>query len=149
MGFSGARAIIEHEGKLLAVKHAGSDFYCLPGGRAESGESILEVLEREMIEELNVRPVIGNLLYVQQMANFQNNGTRYGEPSFIFHVLNGADYHKADFSKASHSHELAVVQFVNPADVIFKPKEIADDWDNLLKSRFNLPTKMLIGEWKP
>ena len=145
----GVRAIIEHNGLLLAVKNVVSqgDFYCLPGGGVETGENLYEALERELIEELGVKPVIGNLVYVHQMANFNNSGERYGMPGLYFHVENSADYFDANFSKASHAHELHIAEFVDPCAVTLKPTEIADDWENLMQNKFNIPAKILIGEW--
>lgn len=147
----GVRAIIEHNGLLLAVKNvvSQSDFYCLPGGGVEPGESILEALERELVEELGVRPVIGNLLYIQQIANFNNSGERYGLPGLIFHVTNGADYYGKDYKHATHAHELTVAEFVLPNTVDLKPQEISADWQQLLDCGFERATSMLIGEWQP
>ncbi len=145
------RAIIEHDGRLLAVKNAveGRDFFCLPGGGVEQGESLLEALEREIVEELGVRPVIGRLLYVQQLSNFGGSGERYGLPALIFHVTNGADFMHADFSKATHSFELTAAAFVDPATIALKPYEIADDWQQLVQRHFDQPPKLLISEWQP
>lgn len=145
------RAIIEHNGQLLAVKNVVSqdDFYCLPGGGVELGESILEALERELVEELGIRPIIGNLLYVQQIANFNNSGERYGLPGLIFHVTNGADYYKKDYTHASHAHELTAAEFVVPNQIVLKPHEISEDWQRLLDCDFDCTASMLIGEWQP
>ncbi len=45
-------AIILREGKLLIVKDKEKEFWTLPGGKVEEGESFLEALEREIKEEL-------------------------------------------------------------------------------------------------
>ena len=41
---------------LLLVKCDGIDDYLLPGGKLEDGESDLDALRRELLEELNIAP---------------------------------------------------------------------------------------------
>ena len=47
--------LITQEG-LLLVKCDGIDDYLLPGGKVEDGESDLDALRRELMEELNITP---------------------------------------------------------------------------------------------
>ncbi len=47
--------LITHDG-LLLVKCDGIDDYLLPGGKLEDGESDLDALRRELMEELNITP---------------------------------------------------------------------------------------------
>ena len=51
-----AKAIIIKEGKILAVRYAGQsgEYYALPGGAKHHGETLLEALDRECLEELGV-----------------------------------------------------------------------------------------------
>jgi 8-oxo-dGTP diphosphatase len=59
----GVVAVIEHEGRLLAIRRAAGiaagGSWCLPGGAVEPGESLEQALVREVREEvgLDVRPV--------------------------------------------------------------------------------------------
>lgn len=100
------RAIIECKGQYLLVKIQGEDFWCLPGGKVEPNEAILDALSRELVEELNVKPQIGELLFVQQLFKDQKQRLE-----FFFSVTNGQDYASADFKQASNADELSAVEF--------------------------------------
>src|SRR3972149_178175 len=109
------RAIILHEGKLLAVRHPhDTSFAALPGDHLEWGEDVKQCLEREMIEELGVKPDIGKLLYINNFT--QSDGKQYIE--FFIEVKNGADY--LDFEKIErpHAHEIAEIIWVHSNDDI-------------------------------
>ena len=121
------RGIVVHEGKLLCArlktykdslqKH-GNDYWCTPGGGLDEGETLVAGVEREMIEETGIKPVVGNLLYVQQFVQ--------GEREFIeffFHITNSADYLNIDLSKTTHGEEeIEEIGFINPADNYVLPK---------------------------
>ena len=47
--------IIDDQGRVLLVKEAGRDWWDLPGGGLDHGESIAEGLARELAEEVNLR----------------------------------------------------------------------------------------------
>ena len=121
------RGIVLHEDKLLCArlkpykdslqKH-GNEYWCIPGGGLEEGETLVAGVEREMVEETGIRPVIGNLLYVQQFVQ--------GEREFIeffFHITNSEDYLNIDLSKTTHGEEeIEEIDFVNPATMYVLPK---------------------------
>lgn len=113
------RGIVLHEGKLLCVRlkpykdHLKRDnsYWCLPGGGLDEGEALIDGIEREMLEETGVRPVVGDLLYVQQ---FIHRDKDYLE--FFFHITNGEDYVDIDLSKTTHGlEEIEEIGFINPA----------------------------------
>lgn len=67
------RAIILHEGKLLAVRHPhDTSFAALPGGHLEWGEDLKECLSREIVEELGIKPDIGKLFYINTFTQVDN-----------------------------------------------------------------------------
>ncbi len=121
------RAIIIHNEKLLCVrlkKYAGratkddNNYWCTPGGGVDPGEALLPALRREIIEELGIEPVIGNLLYLQQ---FIHDDTEQLE--FFFHVTNTEDFFDIDLSKASHGAiEIEQVDFIDPSAQTVLPK---------------------------
>jgi len=60
-------AIIMHNNKVLCVQKPGHKYEYLsrkfefPGGKIEKGETRIEALERELIEELNITTEVGDL----------------------------------------------------------------------------------------
>ena len=117
------RAVVFLDGKLLCVRLksynnvVAGDYWCLPGGTLEDTEALLPALRREIIEETNIEPKVGNLLYVQQ---FGKAGKEHLE--FMFHVTNAADFINVDLSLASHAaKEIEILDFVDPANTHILP----------------------------
>ena len=63
-----ARAIIIHENNLLAIKmrDRSGEFYLLPGGGQNHGETLKECLIRECYEEIGVQVRVDQLLYMRE-----------------------------------------------------------------------------------
>ncbi len=61
-----ASALIVENNQLLVIKHKKQQrqYYLLPGGGVDLGETIESALKREMLEELNVRIEVGDLVYL-------------------------------------------------------------------------------------
>lgn len=117
------RAIIVHDGKLLVIRNAANDFYCLPGGKLELGETIHEGLKREITEELGISPQIGRLLFTNNYI--ENNGNQSIE--FIFEVTNTEDYLDEKKLKGTHSFEFNDIYWMGKNDdKTFLPKPIQD-----------------------
>lgn len=126
------RGVALHGGKLLCVRlrpyegkirAEGGDYWCLPGGGLEDGESLLAGIEREMVEETGIKPVVGGLLFIQQFAS---GGKEYLE--FFFHISNGTDYLHIDLSKTTHGEtEIADIDFVDPKAVRLLPTFLASE----------------------
>ena len=54
----GVRALVlDQEGRIFLVKHSYVSGWHLPGGGVERGETLRDALERELIEEGNIRLV--------------------------------------------------------------------------------------------
>lgn len=120
------RAIILHEGKLLAVRHPhDTSLAALPGGHLEWGEDIKECLCREMVEELGVNPEIGRLLYVN---NFMDGDIRQSI-EFFFEITNSQDYLNIEHLKKTHAHEIAEVCWIKLSDnILLKPNKLWEDF---------------------
>ncbi len=122
------RGIILKDGQILAQQltpdHHGRprDFWCTPGGGLDAGESLHQGLEREMIEETGIKPVIGELLCIQQF----NDGEQE-QLEFFFNITNVDDYRSIDLSATSHGlAEIKRVEFVTPSAVGLLPKFLRD-----------------------
>lgn len=120
------RGIIVHDNKLLCFKlrnHDGSvtDFWSVPGGGLDDNESLTDGVERELLEETGVKPIVGNLLFVQQ---FKKNDPRYNEEiEFFFHIKNPTDFLDIDLSKTTHGEvEVNKFDFIDPSKNYVLPK---------------------------
>lgn len=118
------RGIIIKDGKLFCQKLKNShtihsdEFWSTPGGGIDFGESLVEGLNREMIEETGVTPEIGNLLFIQQFMDGERE-----QLEFFFHIINADDYEELDLSKTSHGEiEVAEYGFVDPKKTHILPK---------------------------
>ena len=122
--------ILDDDGKLFCVrihdKHTKKpqEHWALPGGGVDVAEPLIPALHREMIEETNVAPKIGELLYIQQYPD-----RHLGEQiEFFFHVTNADDYKDIDLAGASHAaDEIVEHGFVDPKEVYVLPKLLAEE----------------------
>jgi ADP-ribose pyrophosphatase YjhB (NUDIX family) len=60
--------ILEKENKLLFVKHKKNEreYYLLPGGGVDYGESFETALKREFLEEVNININVKNMLFISE-----------------------------------------------------------------------------------
>lgn len=141
------RGIILKDGKLLGVRlkkykgkatDDGQDYWCTPGGGVDVGEPLIPALERELIEETGVKPIVGKLLYIQQ---FQHKDWEHLE--FFFHILNGGDYEHINLAATTHGAiEIAEINFIDPAahtvlPVFLAKADLVSDATNGIAKIFN------------
>src|SRR6478735_4541428 len=65
-------------GNILLVKHrkAGREYYLLPGGGQETGESAIEALAREWKEELDLKVTVGKFLFCGESVPAETKRTQ-------------------------------------------------------------------------
>lgn len=83
------KAIIRNEEGLIAMQQAGNGVYKIPGGGVEEGESCIEALEREVLEETGLTVVrdsvteIGEILEMRE--DLFNKGTKYVAYTYLYY----------------------------------------------------------------
>lgn len=122
-----ARAIITNEKNdvfLVKVWVGGQQLFCLPWGTLDEGETVLECLHREIVEELGVEPVIGKLVAVNSFVrkNWQSVCDVWYE------VTNWEAFSDIDTNTTSHGFEILEYGFYNSNTVpdIYKPDDLFD-----------------------
>ncbi len=138
------RGVIESQGKFLLVRQKfDSTFWCLPGGGVETGEDLFTALKREMVEETNIEPVIGNLLFIQQV---RVEGA-YHFPELHFHITNPQDYLSHDTANSTHGEkEIEDIDWVDPTQVTIKPKFLAERLPAVAQQNFDIKTEIYLTE---
>ena len=79
------RALVIRNRKILLCQTNGKDYFFLPGGHVEFGESMYVALRRELMEEMEARITASQ--FIGGIENiFEQDGVKRHEVSFVFHV---------------------------------------------------------------
>ena len=103
------RAIIVDNNEMLTVKHVGNEFVALPGGHLEPGESPVECVTREIIEELGIKPHVGRLLYI----NSYMDKAKSHSIEFFFAVTNASEFRNIIAENCSHFDEWEELHWIS------------------------------------
>lgn len=78
-------------GNILLVKHrkAGREYYLLPGGGQETGESAVEALQREWYEELSLKVTVGPFLFCGESVPAEPRRTQVFQMVFQIEAIEG------------------------------------------------------------
>ena len=80
-----ARGILLRSSQVLLCSSVKGGYLYLPGGHVEPGESCVEALEREIMEETGLRVVVGPCLLVAEVR-FDDGRQKHHELNIVFHV---------------------------------------------------------------
>jgi 8-oxo-dGTP pyrophosphatase MutT (NUDIX family) len=124
------RGIIYKNGQLFCqeLKHKDGTpkgFWCTPGGGLEPGESLIEGVRREIVEETGVEPVVGKLVFVQQYSEISQTSDHAASEflEFFFHIENPDDFSTVDLDNTSHGNlEVARCEFIDTHTDTILPK---------------------------
>ncbi|MDD2515653.1 MAG: NUDIX hydrolase [Candidatus Gracilibacteria bacterium] len=130
-----SRGVILDDDKIFLVEIAQLGFYCLPGGKMEEGETTKQCIEREIFEELGVKPQVGQLIYIQEF--FDEDGKIVID--FWYLITNSEDFKNIDLLKVSHGFEIGKYGFydLNEVNFIYKPIELKDVLEKIKKGEFS------------
>jgi 8-oxo-dGTP diphosphatase len=81
-----ARALWVHRAHLLLCRNVAQNYYFLPGGHIEPGESAAAALRREFVEETGRGVKVGPLALTAEHAFRRKSGRFVHEVLLVFHV---------------------------------------------------------------
>ncbi len=120
------RGLIVHNNKLLCFRLKDrqgrvSDFWSVPGGGLDNHETLIDGVKRELYEETGIKPVVGELLFIQQFP--RNDPPHTEELEFFFHIKNPEDFLNINLSKSTHGQEeIDEFAFIDPNKNYVLPK---------------------------
>lgn len=120
------RAVITHEGKI-ALQHVGKHgYYKLPGGGVDAGESDMEALAREIMEEvgckINVMGEIGKIIEYRDDFNLK-------QLSLCFFGTVAGEISTPEFTEEERTDEMEAL-WVAPGEALRLIKEsVTDDYE--------------------
>jgi ADP-ribose pyrophosphatase YjhB (NUDIX family) len=100
-------AILRWKGRVLLCRHekGGKEYWLLPGGGVNSGESLVDALHRELAEEIGIDdelPVEGPVAIVDSIAPVQSFA-----PKHVVHIIFAGDLGGRSLERVT-SHDAAV-----------------------------------------
>ncbi|MFF8359518.1 NUDIX domain-containing protein [Streptomyces chartreusis] len=100
------------DGRILMVEPTYKDYWDIPGGYVETGESPLQAASREVREELGITPALGRLLAV----DWAPNGA---EGDKVLYLFDGGEL-RPETVKSIHlqADELKAIRFVPPNEIV-------------------------------
>lgn len=89
-----ARGIVIDKGRILLNEFNGGECYNIPGGGVDPGETVIQAVKREVLEETGLDVSVGDFMYALECEPYKCNFI-YGNTShigFVFRCyLNGDD----------------------------------------------------------
>jgi len=118
-------ALCFHDGKMCLVRSKGGKKWVIPGGRPETGESMIEALEREVDEEASMQ--IENIRLLGAKENHVKNNPLTKEGDHFFQLIFAADI--TELKPQTEDPDAGVIR----ERIFIKPEEFKDyiDWGPL------------------
>ncbi len=128
-----SRAVIIKDGKFLMCVNSKNNFYFLPGGHVEHGESAAYALERELEEELGLVCTIQRFLGCFEYSFIPNNPDKCHSHEYNFiYLVDVPDLVSSAAPQSPEDHTVfAWVAVTALHDVDFKPqalKKVLIEW---------------------
>ncbi|MCW4149786.1 NUDIX domain-containing protein [Halomonas sp. 18H] len=142
-----ARAVIVRDSHLLLLQKQGG-LHALPGGGQETGESLLEALQRECREEIGGEVLAPELLGVSDYFKLKQSDppTRRHQVDFLFRCRVAADYVPRNGpSPDKRQTGVSWLPVTSLADVRFSPAHLGEVLPDLLTSERATP--FYLGEF--
>lgn len=120
------RALVVRDKCILVCRTSGRDYYFLPGGHVEFGETLKTALKREIYEEMGA--ILTKAQFIGGIENmFDQDGMKKHEISFVY--LTDIDTTQVE-SKESHVsfHWFTIEQFINENIVPPALKDVVMQW---------------------
>lgn len=103
--------LFDADGRVLMVEPTYKDYWDIPGGYVETGESPLQAASREVHEELGITPGLGRLLAV----DWAPNGA---EGDKVLYLFDGGELAQETVEGIHlQAEELKAVRFVAPREI--------------------------------
>ncbi|GIN72804.1 ADP-ribose pyrophosphatase [Bacillus sp. J14TS2] len=143
-----ARAIIIHGNCLLVLKRMGvqGEFYVLPGGGQEHGESIFDTLKREVGEEVSLEVEVEQLLFLNEFiaerdSLFPEKDKGIHQIDFTFLCKITSD-NEAKVGDTPDAHQIGI-QWVPLSEITDYDKHPKDDVNFIMGA----PTRDTLARW--
>lgn len=107
---------------LCKQKNPPRDYWTLPGGSVYEGETIIECIQREIVEELGVSIKVDQLLYIREMITDIRHRVEF---YFSADVAND-DFVKSQVSACSEIEAVKFILLDEVSNYIVKPECISD-----------------------
>lgn len=135
------RGVIVRDGKILLLQkraESGDDYYVLPGGGQDSGETLFQALERECLEEIAATVEIKHLLYVADYFKKRIAGANAVQHrhlvEFAFECVVSDSYiASSGCHPDKHQIDVVWVDFNKLGGLVFVPESLPDHLKNLGK----------------
>lgn len=120
------RLIVINDDKLLVFKHSEkADFYALPGGHLEVGETPMTCIKREIKEELGIDITEPKLAYVYGW-NTEKDGENV---EFIYYVKDDLEFLNLENKVKTHAFEIFETKWIAiDSDVKVYPIDMMNDF---------------------